>query len=656
VVFFAAFSLLAFTGLFNLVELRFYRPQLVEALNHEVDQLSQNITTLLGDLEDRFAETLENGAVRRSFLPGQAAEDILERSRIYGLLLNSLPGLRTVRFVDAGGGRIHFSTLEGDALSRTADSLFYREYQDCAAALPYSQVAAEEGEPPRLIFDSAGEQLIYSYPFFDSLELYRGSALFTFSPWSITEPLIRRGQLKMGEDLALVESPGGFLLGVPAAGGENLRREAAAAWRENAPALLNLDQEGAEALTLVWARSGMGFFVGRLVQEKTLVLPPALRLILLSSFFLTAFLLIFLIFSLRQDSVAVIQGRLKQLQLSLIRQYYDNKSDMDWKIWSRELGRRREDVRLEIKRGLPRRGKKAKDIDALIDRSWDEVIRVIGGPSARQLDDDSPEPRTGRARTALEPETIEELEELEELRAEEDTEAAERSPGAAPLGPAAGEEAEVAEDIGKGDHASPEGILVTPDSFETGDRDETAAELEALEESPAPLRAAPMSPEELAALTSRIEFGPDEANGEDAEEGAASTGMELDLASPFDSLSFESPSFEPPGLEIEQDLPRPDSASGGAAKKHEARGGEGLEDIGEEGGLPLIYRPFQFRENEKPTLLRPLPEPGEGPIHEQDGIHHINSDILDPGLETAEKLDPKFLRLVESIISRDPSS
>jgi hypothetical protein len=619
VVFFAAFSLLAFTGLFDLVELRFYTPQLVNALDREVVQFSQNVTTLLGDLEECFAKTLENGAVKRSFLPSQADEDILGRSRLYGLLMNSMPGLRTVRFVDAGGSRIHFSTQAGDVLSQTDTSLSYRNYQDCAAVLPYNQVAAEEGQPPRLIFDSSGEQLIYSYPFSDSLDVYQGSALFTFSLGSITGPLIRQGQMRIGEDLALVDSPGGFLLGIPAGGRENLKREAAAAWREDAPTLLNLDQEGVEALTLVSAKSGMGFFVGRLVQEKALVLPPALRLILLSSFFLTAFLLIFLIFSMRQDNVTVIRNRLKQLQLSLIRQYYDTKNDIDWKIWSRELGRRREDVRLEIKRGLPRHGEKMKDkdIDALIDRSWDELIRVIGGPSSREFTREPPDAQVGTVRTAAEPEKIEEL---EELKGEEDTETREMPPGAGELLKLAG------------------------------------AELEPPEESSAAIQTVPISQEELAALTSQIEFGTGEEG--EANEDAASTGMELDLSSPFDSLSFESPNFDSAGLGIDEDLRRPDSESGGRADKKNMKrgGGEGLEETSEQGGLPLIYRPFQFHENKKPTLLRPLPEPGEGPIHEQDGIHHISSDILDPGLETAEKLDPRFLRLVESIISRGPFS
>ncbi|MDR0731701.1 MAG: hypothetical protein LBF63_08535, partial [Treponema sp.] len=294
VILFAAFSLLAFTGLFDVVETRFYSPQIVKTLDREVEDFTQTIAALLDNLRDRFADTLENDAVERSFLPNQEAEDIFERSRLYGLLMNSLPELRTIRFVDAGGSRIHFSTLDDDVLTQTDSSLSYRSYQDCPEVLPYAKVETAEGEPFRIIFNSSEEQLIFSYPFSDSLDVYRGSALFTLSVQALTRSLIRRGQLKVGESIVLVDSPNGFLLGLPAAETGNLKREAAAAWQENLATLFIPDYAEVEPLTLVSAKSDAGFFVGRLVQENVLVLPPVMRFILLASFFLTIFLIIFL--------------------------------------------------------------------------------------------------------------------------------------------------------------------------------------------------------------------------------------------------------------------------------------------------------------------------------------------------------------------------
>jgi hypothetical protein len=630
VILFAAFSLLAFTGLFDLVETRFYSPQIVKSLDREVEEIAHSISTLIGDLRGRFADTLEDEALQRSFLPDPAAEDTFERSRIYGLLMNSLPGLRTVRFVDDGGSGIHFSTLADDVLVQTGSSLAYRSYRDCPGVLPYRDVETAEGQPPRIVFDSSGEQLVFSYPFADFSGTYRGSALFGFSVRAVAEYLIRRGQIKVGEDIALVDSPDGFLLGLPASETGNLKREAAAAWREDIFTLFIPEHAEVEPLALVSAKSETGFFAGRLVQEQVLVLPPVMRFTLLAAFFLTTFLAIFLFFNLRQDSVTVIRSRLKQLQVSLMRQYYETKGDMDWKRWGRELEQRREDIRLEIKRGLPQ----GKGIDALIDRLWDEMIAF-------------PPAGFGAAgKPAIPPDSAEQ-EELEELALAEDP--AEGLPIAESAG--GPEEADVRDDMDAGDAGE---TIVTPDAFDDGR--ETAAELEPLEteealeppeteEDPEPLE----TEADLAALASRIEFGP----GPSADSGvlfipdAASGGHAVELSSPFESLSFESPDFS--GFD-----PAESKREAEAGKKQEAGESEGLEEIGGDGGLPLVYRPFQFRENSRPVVLRPLAGPEEGPVHEQDGLHLINRDILDPTLETTRGLDPKFLRLVESIIGHEP--
>jgi hypothetical protein len=79
--------------------------------------------------------------------------------------------------------------------------------------------------------------------------------------------------------------------------------------------------------------------------------------------------------------MTVIQNRLKSLQVSLIEQYYDRKSDMDCTHWTRELEQRREDIRAEVKRGIrTKQGRRSEeDIDSLIDKSWDELLAVIGG-------------------------------------------------------------------------------------------------------------------------------------------------------------------------------------------------------------------------------------------------------------------------------------
>ena len=126
----AVFSVLAFTGLFDLIETRFYNPSRINQINNEVEKDAEIIQLFLDELFVNFKASLQEDAVKRSFLPNQAAQDIFERTRIFGMLMESHNGLQSVRFVDAGGLRIHFSTDSADVLNRTAETISFRNYDE----------------------------------------------------------------------------------------------------------------------------------------------------------------------------------------------------------------------------------------------------------------------------------------------------------------------------------------------------------------------------------------------------------------------------------------------------------------------------------------------------------------------------------------------
>jgi hypothetical protein len=657
----AVFTMAAFTGLFDLVETRFYNPRILKNLNREVMEDARVIGGLLDELRDRFVVVVEEEAVKRSFLPDQAEdqaeEDAFERGRIFGSLLNSLPGLRSVRFVDAGGGRIHFSTLAEDLIRQNGISPVYRDYRDCPGVLPYDEVEAAEGAAPRLIFDGPGERFIFSYPFTDTLDVYRGSALFTLSARAAAERMVQAGRIQVGEDVSVVSSPGGFLLGLPAADNEGIKNEVAGIWETGTPGLALLDGEDSESLALISmgygvenaeknlaGRSKAGtVFVGRLVREKLFIFPSLMRFVLLSSFFLTMFLLVFLLFNVRRDSVTVVNGRLRRLRDGLFQQYREQKKPVDWKHAARELEQRREEVRAELKRDLPRRKKNSPaqaEIDALIDRFWDDLVAAVGSYSAGGPAE-AEGPDAG-------PELLEELEAVEEAAGKPAGDDGEQGS----TGLAEAEDAEVLEELeeledSKGredpeEGKSPGDIVVTPAAFKA----EAGA---GPPENPVPQD---ISGEDLSAIASQIEFGSAGESGE--EEGET---FQLDMSSPFGPLSFESPAFSGnggKGAEFSTGDEKPGFGPAEDGRKKSQTGGiqedPGLVEITGDGGVPFIYQPFLFRANNKPLPLRPLEARTVESIREQDGIHLVNSDILDPKLEAANRLDPKFLQLVESIL------
>jgi hypothetical protein len=120
-------------------------------------------------------------------------------------------------------------------------------------------------------------------------------------------------------------------------------------------------------------------FIGSVVEEELYLFPPRMKFILLLSFFFTVYLTVFLLFSLKQEPVTIIQSRLKQLQVSLLEQFYGLKGEEDWGRWVREMEYRREEISALLKQGVrPASGSLNEEIDILINKSWDEFLSMLG--------------------------------------------------------------------------------------------------------------------------------------------------------------------------------------------------------------------------------------------------------------------------------------
>jgi hypothetical protein len=565
---FAGFTVFAYTGLFGLVESRFYNPSVVRSLDRQLDEDTRAIRDFLAELQSGFAASLMENAVRGSFILNQKAEDIFERSRIYGTMLESQSGLQSVRFIDSGGSRIHFSTDPQDILRQDQGSVAYRDYNNEGGDIPYEQVAVPNRGKPQITFDEAGERLVFSFPFYDSLDVYRGSVLFSLSAKAVAEQLFREGLIKIGEDVSVISKPGGFILGLPAGGKRPLVPLISSAWSDGILTLTHLvSGETTASLALISAKTGEGIFTGLLVDESLFAISLPMKIILLASFFLTAFLVVFLVFNLRQDPVMVVENRLKKLQISLLEHYYDTADETERNHWSREMEQRREDIRAELKRGLR---VKSVELDALIDRSWDDFLSILdrrrGGvgiadekklqellgrvfqtlstaasagsipipPPAPLLESPSP------VSVANKFEGLEDFEELEDNgKATWEGDTRDVAPEEPPIAAAGDseeleelEEAEEVEEV-EGTEEAEE----VEELEELGELEE-AAELEELEEEATEKGPSgpSMSGARIDEIASEIEFSDSPQTEDDPGEDVP---MNLDIASPFDVMSFD---------------------------------------------------------------------------------------------------------------------
>ena len=383
-----AFAVLAYTGLFDLLETRFYIPTITASITRDNGKTAEAVDRFLYEKQAFFSTPLQEAAVRRSFLSSSGPEDILARERIFRILAESYEGIQWVRFIDSGGVRIQFSTYAPDIQHQAGRLQAYLNYNE--PYLPYDMIAVRDGEPPKYIFDAGAARILFSFPFYDLYNSYLGTALFSLSVNALSNQLINEGRLRFGHDITVISNPAGLLFGITAAGESALPVQISYIWKEEGEKTTRFYSSlSRQHLVLLSTKTSQGFFIGRLASEELFSLPQAMHFVLLITVFTTVFLIIFLIFNFRQDPVVVVQNRLKHLQISLVDQFYELKSEADWSRWMRDLDVRRNEIIVQVKRGINfDSNTKSREIDALINKSWDELLAVLGGRKEEGIDEE----------------------------------------------------------------------------------------------------------------------------------------------------------------------------------------------------------------------------------------------------------------------------
>jgi hypothetical protein len=355
---FAGFTLAAYTGFFDILETRFYNPGAAKRAVKKLEQDTEAIRNCLTGYRNEFDAILREPAIQRSFLPTQREEDIVRREQIIALLTETHTGLLSVRFIG---------------------------YREGPGDFPYSALKVPEGEESRIILDDKENRILFCHPFSDSLGIYRGTAVFTLSEQVLSEQLVIEGRLEIGETVLLLSDPPAVILSAPLAGRDTILPLAASVWKNGGatdgalnaavPVRLDLADTGI-SLDLFYSRTDLGIYIGRLFNEKLFTFPPAGKLLFLAAFYITAFLIIFLLFNLRQDPITIIRGRINSIRTGILEEYNSGKKADDWFLLSQKLERRREDVRQEIY-GLVKHKELEKEVDKYLDTAWDEILAII---------------------------------------------------------------------------------------------------------------------------------------------------------------------------------------------------------------------------------------------------------------------------------------
>ena len=88
--------------------------------------------------------------------------------------------------------------------------------------------------------------------------------------------------------------------------------------------------------------------VGFVIPNSYFELPTELVYLIYFVIFTSLFLVIFLLFSLKRDSVYVLKRKIRKIQYGIIKEYLDNQEKIEWKNVAHQLKARNEEITKEI--------------------------------------------------------------------------------------------------------------------------------------------------------------------------------------------------------------------------------------------------------------------------------------------------------------------
>jgi len=398
---FSGLAAAAYAGFFNILETRFYQPAVIASMEEQLEATADALKTWHSKNMETFAQFVGAEPVQRSLLPNQSAQDIFDRSNLAGTLLADMPALTGIRIIDAGDTaiapendrgtrRIHFSTFREDILKKEDLQIAYENYGKNEADLPFNIVSVPDGSPPKLIIDRDRDLFQYCFPFYDAFSSWRGTAVFYVSARAAAQYLIGENLFRISDSLVLLGDStytvSGIVTGMPRAGQQILGEAVIERWQRKdftTDRIVSTDDSG---WVLLSRETGDYGFIGQLVQEKVFTFPQSVRILFLAISFLTLFLVIFLLFNLKQDEMMLIRNRIRRFHAHLLNELIDRNEEVHWDEIQKNLANRKNDIASEIKKSFGRRmnRKHGSEIDALLDKSWDEILSALGQQESRK--------------------------------------------------------------------------------------------------------------------------------------------------------------------------------------------------------------------------------------------------------------------------------
>ncbi|UTD04079.1 hypothetical protein E4N80_00635 [Treponema denticola] len=381
----AVFSGLLFltaSGYESFTETKIYKPSILRHINENLEEIEKTFIAWNETNTELFRNFLHEEALMSTVKQDQEPSDIEERNNVISKIISTVPGFAGLRIIDSQYQKIHFSTFSEDILSKTDSMLSYKKYNDSGNLVPYQHIASADKSEVKITASTAFDVILYSLPFYDTYDVYRGTAVFYISGNSFLYHLVSQNILSISDGLALLSDESHTIIGI-LTGNHNivspeLKEAVLNDWERVPQNLRTISLEGEDCWVLITKKSDFGY-IGRITEKDVFMFPMTVKYFLIFTVFVTIFLMFFLLLNIKRSRLFIAQNKIQTLHWSILKNYLKTSQKENWTELQKELEYHRHEVNAEIKKGLGKKilETKGKEVDDFLQNSWQEIFDII---------------------------------------------------------------------------------------------------------------------------------------------------------------------------------------------------------------------------------------------------------------------------------------
>lgn len=379
------------TNLLKILNEKYYSQSIIDEKNENLNKIAKStdyyIKKFLSQMEDEKKAFTKQECIR-SYLEKNPSESlIVERRNLTAQLFEDNPALKGIRLIDKNGKFLHYSSFSDDVLNTNGNLKTYKNYTEIVEnsdEIDFNQIKVNEIEQKSKVFvDSKRNRIIISIPFYLSQDIYSATLVCYFNFYNIKNELIKNNAISEGENLNLVSEnlSGGIVNGIPNVSPEEFEKPILKKWKISKSYKKpeeSLQTKNKNYWVLLSSNLCEYLTVAGVYKSEIFEISKNLVYVLFTCCGITIFLIVFLLFSLKQSPEVVLKKKLKAIQLKIIKEYLDKKNEIQWNDVINQLKKRKNDLQEDIYASLGVHSKKQKkSVDELLEKSWNEIFDIF---------------------------------------------------------------------------------------------------------------------------------------------------------------------------------------------------------------------------------------------------------------------------------------